>query len=182
MSCSELQIGYSIIASVVPCLKNFIAPYEKPIATQSSYPSYGNGSKVTYELSSVAGRSEVEVEPRSPKGKPLVPLSRSLSKKWDERHRDRGSEEEGVVHEACDRRSLAYFAASAGPACTGQLRPEHYDYQARVQSVGAAGDGDGDGDDKGSLDSGNSRRMIIKKGVEWSVNYDSGTAIRDDKN
>jgi hypothetical protein len=35
-------------------------------------------------------------------------------------------------------------------------------------------------DDRRSVDNGNSRRMIIKKGVEWSVNYDARTASLGD--
>lgn len=51
----------------------------------------------------------------------------------------------------------------------GKLRPELTVYEARVtHDLGVEG--------RRSVDSGNSRRMIIKKGVEWSVDYDMRNA------
>lgn len=49
----------------------------------------------------------------------------------------------------------------------GKLRPEQTVYEARV--VTRHDDG---AMERISGDSGNSRKMIIKKGVEWSVDYD----------
>lgn len=51
----------------------------------------------------------------------------------------------------------------------GKLRPEQTVYEARVTHEGSV--------ESRSLDSGNSQRMIIKKGVEWSVDYDTRNAI-----
>lgn len=75
-----------------------------------------------------------------------------------------------------------YLAAgNRGPAAVlnkglGKLRPEQTEYQARVTHEGAD-------EARRSVDSGNSRRMIIKKGVEWSVDYDvrNASASKEDE-
>lgn len=55
----------------------------------------------------------------------------------------------------------------------GRLRPEQISYEARVEFKEREGERSSreDGETR-SLESVNSRRMIIKKGVEWSVDYD----------
>ena len=53
-----------------------------------------------------------------------------------------------------------------GKRILGKLRPEQTVYEARV-THNHSGEVR-----RGSVDSGNSQRMIIKKGVEWSVDYD----------
>jgi len=37
ISCAQLNIGYSILASIVPCMKNFMAAFEQPATTFDSY-------------------------------------------------------------------------------------------------------------------------------------------------
>jgi hypothetical protein len=56
----------------------------------------------------------------------------------------------------------------------GELRPEQAVYEARVTH-------DGLEETRRSVDSENSRRMIIKKGVEWSVDYDTRNASASGK-
>ena len=58
-----------------------------------------------------------------------------------------------------------------GAKFMGKLRPEQTVYEARV--VGQEG--------RKSIDSGNSQRMIIKKGVEWSVDYNGRNASTGSK-
>jgi hypothetical protein len=129
-SCTQLEIGYSIMASIVPCLKTFMAAYERPNPNASHYHNSGNGTN--YKLSSMASRSE----------------------------NDPNASNKSV------ERDLQY-TGGAGKRILGKLRPEQTVYEARVthSRIGEAR--------RGSVDSGNSQRMIIKKGVEWSVDYDT---------
>jgi hypothetical protein len=62
--------------------------------------------------------------------------------------------------------SVVVHDSLRGKTFIGRLRPEQTIYEARVtHPVG--------GDPlRASAESGDSQRMIIKKGVEWSVNYD----------
>lgn len=59
---------------------------------------------------------------------------------------------------------------SPGKKILGKLRPEETVYEAKVTH------NRGEELRRGSIDSGNSQRMIIKKGVEWSVDYDTRNA------
>jgi hypothetical protein len=52
----------------------------------------------------------------------------------------------------------------------GHLRPEDTLYEAKIVSHGERVSGEQGREHR--LDSGNSGQMIIKKGVEWSVDYD----------
>lgn len=126
--CEQLQIGYSISASMMPCLKTFMAAYE-PKDTASQYNNYKlspMGSKNT---------SNSQSQPNSPN--------------FDE--------------ESGHRKS------SATRKFDGKLRPDLSIYEARVTGE-ERGKGKGFGSSR-SLESGDSRRMFIKKGVEWSVDW-----------
>jgi len=118
------------MASIVPCLKTFMAAYERPDPNASHYHNSGSGTN--YKLSSMASRSE----------------------------------NDHVASNTSVERDLQN-AGAAGKRFLGKLRPEQTVYEARVthnRSEEAR---------RGSVDSGNSQRMIIKKGVEWSVDYDT---------
>jgi hypothetical protein len=140
-SCTEIEIGYSIMASIVPCLKTFMAPYERPDPNASYYHNSGNGTN--YKLSSMASRSENDHAASN------VSINRSP---------------------ATDQQYL-----TTGKRMLGKLRPEQTVYEARV-THNHSGEVR-----RGSVDSGNSQRMIIKKGVEWSVDYDTRNASASGK-
>jgi hypothetical protein len=118
------------MASIVPCLKTFMAPYERPDPNASHYHNSGNGTN--YKLSSMASQYE----------------------------NDHAASNTSVERDS-------QYRGGAGKRTLGKLRPEQTVYEARVthNSSGEAL--------RGSMDSGNSQRMIIKKGVEWSVDYDT---------
>lgn len=84
------------------------------------------------------------------------------------------SREEGIAGvESTDQSQAEAGIGRLGAKFIGKLRPEQTIYEARVvtrqeQRVGMG--------DRKSIDSGNSQRMIIKKGVEWSVDYDGRNA------
>ncbi|KAE8448817.1 hypothetical protein EG329_008819 [Mollisiaceae sp. DMI_Dod_QoI] len=160
-SCTQIQIGYSILASIVPCLKNFMAAYDKPIATQLEYKPYGYGSNrdYTHELASVASKSEMRAD---------VKMERSG------REFDAGGKGE---FDGTGMGESGLSVVGGIGIGIGRLRPEQIIYEARVTHPKGEGGGEGarELEDRRSLDSGNSRRMIIRKGLEWSVNYDAKT-------
>lgn len=65
----------------------------------------------------------------------------------------------------------------------GRLRPEQVSYEARVDVKEREREGERSSREEGetrSIESINSRRMIIKKGVEWSVDYDRRSREADE--
>jgi hypothetical protein len=140
VSCTQLEIGYSIMASIVPCLKTFMMAYEREIAGPTQYRQYAYGNGTAHKLSSLASNSREEgiagVEPT-------------------EQSQSQGQEGIGRL----------------GAKFMGKLRPDQTIYEAKVVTHDQRTTSD-----RKSVDSGNSRRMIIKKGVEWSVDYDGRNA------
>ena len=136
VSCTQLEIGYSIMASIIPCLKTFMMPYDRQLEKPTQYRNYAYGNGTSHKLSSLASNSREEafagVEPAE-------------------------QSQEGI--------------GRLGAKFMGKLRPEQTIYEAKVVTRPEGG-----ALDRKSIDSGNSRRMIIKKGVEWSVDYDGRNA------
>lgn len=65
----------------------------------------------------------------------------------------------------------------------GRLRPEQVSYEARVDAKEREREGERSSREEGetrSIESINSRRMIIKKGMEWSVDYDRRSTEADE--
>lgn len=124
------------MASIVPCLKTFMMPYERELTSPTQYRNYAYGNGTSHKLSS------------------LVSTSR----------------EEGIV-DAEPAESAQESLGKLGAKFMGKLRPDQTIYEARVVTQPERRT-----PDKRSIDSGNSRRMIIKKGVEWSVDYDGKNA------
>jgi hypothetical protein len=124
------------MASIVPCLKTFMMPYDRQIDGPTQYHNYAYGTGGSHKLSSLASNSR----------------------------------DGGIVETlAAEQDQQGEGRTRLGSKFIGKLRPEETLYEARVV-------GQGDHDGRKSVDSGNSRRMIIKKGVEWSVEYDGRNA------
>ena len=132
-SCTQLEIGYSIMASIVPTLKTFMKPYDRQNDGAASY-GYGTGN-ASHKLSSLASKSR---------------------------------EEGGNGASERDPAEQELGTGRLGAKFMGKLRPEHSVYEARVVTRPENG-----AQDRKSAESENSRRMIIQKGVEWSVDYDA---------
>jgi hypothetical protein len=116
------------MASIIPCLKTFMAPYEPATASSTSYfhSRHGTRTHKSIKLSSIASTSDREIRAEN-----------------DE-------EDEGKV------------SGNAGIP-NFRLRPENTVYEAKIT---------GRGQSKRSVESGDSQRIIIERGVEWSVDYD----------
>jgi len=120
-----------------------MAPYEKSPTTHSSQYPY-YGRSTNCELSSVVSDAK--------NGMPSSPVVEWVS-----------VSNEDMQYMNFGRRGVNMFVGGLG-----KLRPEQINYEARVTHETG-----GDKDESRSVDSGNSQRMIIKKGVEWSVDYDT---------
>jgi len=167
VSVTQIEIGYSILASIVPCLKNFMAAYDAPVQSGNWYQHYG-ATNYTHELASVASKS---VTSRSENEK--VGVVSSADVEGD------GGKTVGMEEYTGGRKGGGARMLSGG---LGKLRPEPISYEARVthkEREGERSSREGDVGETRSVDSGNSRRMIIKKGVEWSVNYDARAGLED---
>ena len=140
VSCTQLEIGYSIMASIIPCLKTFMMPYDRELAGPAQYNDYAYGNGASHKLSSLASNSRDEGVAQT-----------------------EGTEsQEGI--------------GRLGTKFMGRLRPDQTAYEARIVTHAAGG-----AKERKSVDSENSRRMIIKKGVEWSVDYDGRNASPSSK-
>lgn len=55
VSCTQFEIGYSIMASIVPCLKTFMKPYERQFNGAAQYRNYAydTGTGTSLKLSSL---------------------------------------------------------------------------------------------------------------------------------
>ncbi len=167
-SVTQIEIGYAILASIVPTLKNFMAAYEAPISSVNWYQHYASEPPTgyTHELGSVATTKSMSGS---------VPDVEKVREKV-------GTGEEG---EGGDR----YRGGKKGGGARmlserlGRLRPEQVSYEARVDAKEREGEGERSSREEGetrSIESINSRRMIIKKGVEWSVDYDRRSREADE--
>lgn len=162
-SVTQIEIGYAIMASIVPCLKNFMAAYDAPIQSQQWYPHYGtNTNNYTLELASVANTTKSKASSKS-----VVSTSVSSPEVKVEVEEKRAS---GVDSYKGGRKGGGASMLSSG---LGKLRPEQISYEATVEFKEREGERSSREDEpRRSVESVNSRRMIIKKGVEWSVDYD----------
>jgi hypothetical protein len=164
-SVTQIEIGYAILASIVPCLKNFMAAYDAPIQSRNWYQhyDYGTGVNNTHELASVVTAKS--------QAKSMVSNTTSASV----------PEVENIKEKNASTTEVAYTGGKKGGGARilsegiGKLRPEQISYEARVEFKERALEGERSSREEGdarSIESMNSRRMIIKKGVEWSVDYD----------
>lgn len=160
-SVAQIEIGYAILASIVPCLKNFMAAYDAPIQSRNWYQHYDTEAH-THELSSV-GIS---------KSKSMVSTANSTSQPEIEKVKT------GAELYSGGKKGGGARILSEG---IGRLRPEQISYEARVEFREREGERSSreEGETR-SLESMNSRRMIIKKGVEWSVDYDRNPKEADE--
>lgn len=150
ISCAQLEIGYGIMASIIPCLKSFITPFEKQPA--SYYERYADGS-AAFKLS------------------PLKSLAGSETL-------TSGHEIESIPHGSVNREGMKVGGDDGTLRTNWKLRPEDLIYQARVTHAKSE-----DSIGRKSIDSGDSKRMIIKKKTDWSIDYDRpapGSAGRED--
>jgi hypothetical protein len=120
------------MASIVPCLKTFMMPYDRGFAdpSASQYRNYPYGNSGSHKMSSL----------------------HSSSRQGEDASTEQS--EAGV--------------GRMGTKFIGKLRPDHTVYEAKITHMI-------DSSNRKSAESENSQRMIIKKGVEWSVDYGGRT-------
>ena len=135
--CAQLELGYGIMASSIPCLKPFMSAYEGPL--RPPHKSSGHQSSGDY---------------------PFTTYGSGHSKRL--RSKEVGLSTGG-----------SGMAGSGTMADERALRPDQAGYQATISHRDPTAE-----DGAGSIDSGDSRQMIIrkdlviKKEVKWSVERD----------
>jgi hypothetical protein len=172
-SVTQIEIGYAILASIVPCLKNFMAAYDAPIQSQNWYQHYDTGTgRNTHELASVGTSHSIS------KSKSVTSTSHSTSNlEIKEKEREKNGSAVEALYSGGKKGGGARILSDS----LGKLRPEQISYEARVEYKDREGERSSreEGDER-SINSINSRRMIIKKGVEWSVDYDRRSREADE--
>ncbi|KAF2178014.1 hypothetical protein K469DRAFT_347739 [Zopfia rhizophila CBS 207.26] len=141
---TQLSIGYTITASIIPYLKPFMQAYEQP---PSSYPSkFSKSSKSSkssnFKLSSLTGKTAVSSNTDGVDDEPREPVNRLV------------------------RKEIAFMRGGG----VGRLRPEDMKYEAKASAMPTPEAVEHDGEGGGADD--DSQVMIIKKGVEWSVQHE----------
>ncbi|RDW88000.1 hypothetical protein BP6252_00032 [Coleophoma cylindrospora] len=140
---TSFEIGYSIFASIIPCLKPFMTAYEGPQEVDTSKNNY-DISNNSYKLSSMSRKRNDTAD-----GGINVQTVDGIV---------RGGEEVEVGGDN----------GLGGIGKKLKLRPDKgTEYQAKVNCKGRSSEKD----ENGSFDSGESTRMIIQKNIEWSVDY-----------
>lgn len=128
---TQVEIAYSITASIVPCLRAFMAPYDRATPNPSKYNSSAHESNFKLSnFSSTSGKAVPEIGKAAPQPAP------TLKNKGSGKH--------------------------IPEIFSGKLRPDYTMYEVNVTNNRGQ-------EARASVDSENSRRMIIKKGLEWSV-------------
>ncbi|KAF2470505.1 uncharacterized protein BDR25DRAFT_262441 [Lindgomyces ingoldianus] len=146
VSATQLAIGYSIIASIIPYLKPFMMAYERPETSRAShYPSGRSGGSSNFKLSALTSKSS---------GTATTTLATVDIE-----------DDPGFLKE---NRSPGDNGRRRSTLRLGRLRPEITGYEARASAV----DNKEEKDRKSDQASDDSQMMIIKKGVEWSVQFD----------
>lgn len=141
--CAQLELGYGLMSSSVPCLKPFMSAFEGPLRPpqKSSNPqSSGDYPFTTY-----------------------------------------GSGTNKRLRSASDHRIGGSAVAALSSGDERGLRPDAGMYQATISHRDQGQeDGAATGGEEGSIDSGDSRQliikkdMVIKKEVKWSVEREDG--------
>jgi hypothetical protein len=127
--CTELQLGYSVMAASIPCLKPFVTVYEKePGQTAHSY-------YIDRPSNTVSSERSIKLK--------------SLNSNLGQKHKSRAS-----------------IPGSLSPTVGLQ-----YTYTATVTTRDKKANPHDD--DALSVNTQDSRRMIIERKTDWSVQYDS---------
>lgn len=158
-STTQLSLGYTILATVVPYLKPFMMAYE-PQAS-SSYPSSGASGGTRFKLSKLATRSLDTASAAA-----LAP-SRDIELENENGNANGDGEGEEVVGTHLVKRPPRVEWRRRSARKLGKLRPEGAGYQVSAQATEG---GEREGSEREGSD--DSERMIITKGVEWSVEYE----------
>ncbi|CAI6335550.1 unnamed protein product [Periconia digitata] len=143
---TQLSIGYTITASVIPYLKPFMMAYDPPTKTQaSSYQLSSSGTRV--KLSNLASQHSATlatIDDGKDDGELRENRSRSVRQNKPKAERRRRSTPK-----------------------LGRLRPGQNGYEVSASATEQREQ------DRHEHESDDSEQMIIKKGVEWSVTYQS---------
>ena len=157
----------------MPTLKNFMAAYEAPISSVNWYQHYASEPSTGYahELGSVA-TTKSQRSAMSGSTPDVEKVREKVGTAVSEGEGDdkyKGGKKGGGARILSER--------------LGRLRPEQVSYEARVDAKEREREGERSSREEGetrSIESINSRRMIIKKGVEWSVDYDRRSREADE--
>jgi len=149
VSCAQLNVGYSIVASIVPCLKNFMSAFEKPITNINSY----------HMRSNVGGKKKSCTKCNTP---PNTGRTQASEMSWT------------CIGEGDDTRpDSPTFPDSV--AIAQKLKLGRTTYEAIVTGRPKLPLRSGNG--MVSADDESDRRMIIQRGIEWSVDFDSASRM-----
>lgn len=161
--CAQIQIAYSILSSIVPCLKTFIVAFDEPSVMHTEYIMEVEGDSITGSSSDTLNvRKKLDAEEGA------ISWVKASDRATNIRPRVVGDSEPDL---RVDRKWI--------------LRPEDTIYEACIVSPGFTSHEDGlksevrAGEDRrvyhgeGTGKTGNvgAERMVIKKGVEWRVEH-----------
>jgi hypothetical protein len=151
---TQLALGYTIIATVIPYLKPFMMAYEPPTPSRGSY--YPSSSGTRFKLSNLTSRSS---------GTTSAAVA-SMNNEDDGTFRENNRPHAHQRSPQGERRNRPTLRV-------GRLRPDQTRYEV---TASATDPGRQENSDHASDDS---EQMIIKKGVEWSVKYNDGMSGRE---
>lgn len=146
ISCMQIQIGYSIMSSILPYLKNFMAAFDQHPWQHESQELTPQSKKPQHPLTAKSlNRTKYETEWTKETFSPVLSFTRMHSPSKNMR---------------LNTTPTVYEAHVISPV--EPTRPES-------NEISTINDGD-------------SQKMIIKKGIEWSVDYDRMSGTRSTTN
>ncbi len=169
-ACAQFELGYGIMASSMPCLKPFMSAYEGPFRPPNNKGSGQNNSSGDYKFTTYGSRSQghnnnnhSNHSKRLRSGKPA--------------HLSSGSTDGDISRRLCQDQAIYKATIShpdkSNPITTTSAHHHHHHHNNNNNSSS--------GRKHGSVDSGDSRQMIIqkedmviKKEVKWSVEREGG--------
>ncbi|KAF2204122.1 hypothetical protein GQ43DRAFT_205709 [Delitschia confertaspora ATCC 74209] len=155
ISTTQIALGVSITASIVPYLKPFMMAYDQP--STSSYPTRSHGSS-NFKLSALTDKSTTTATD-----------GLTENREEDPRYEVQGNHTTITEQQQQHKRKQNLVKNSF------RLRPERTKYSAKATASPDLNNGGAEhrhGEGKSEHGSEDSSLMIIKKGVEWSVQFE----------
>lgn len=175
--CTQLQLGYGVMAASIPCLKPFITVYEKPTggSTAASYYTAtsaisSGGKKNTNNITGSSSSHSINLKSFNAFNA-FTPIRRQQTQRSDSQAGIKGPPTSTVSQFRPDAQDT--YAATISV-------PKRENSRSSRISRNRYGDSNGAGDDAISVQTHDSRRMIIETQTDWSVQYQHETGSLGD--
>lgn len=157
--CTQLQIGYGIMAASMSVLRPFIAVYEK----DSTYPA--NSAHNTVPRSTTKRTNNT-------KSNTSFQLRSILHRGHNPDRSNRSPSSPAFPPDLHDTQTYTASVSHQQPPLAAQLRRSHEHPKTSPTTTATR-------EDAGSVESGDSKPLMIVRHTDWSVRYDGEDSVQD---